>query len=69
MDFNKGYAMVKKNGKWGAVNTNGELEIPCDYALPSDLLDLKVIRLTPEQIEKLDKLVKQSHPNAAGISK
>lgn len=69
LDFNKGYAMVKKNGKWGAVNTKGELEIPCDYDLPSDLLDLKVVRLTPEQIETLDKLVKQRHPNAAGINK
>nr|MBD5376565.1 WG repeat-containing protein [Bacteroides sp.] len=57
MDFNRGYAIVRDfNGKWGAVNTKGELEIPCEYDRHEDLLNLKVIRLTPEQVEMLKKL-------------
>lgn len=57
-DFNQGYAIVSKNGKWGAVNTEGILEIPCEYDKYTDLLDLKVIRLTPEQVQKLDQILK-----------
>ena len=56
MDFNGGYAIVRQGDKWGAVNTQGVLEIPCDYDRPEDLLDLKVIKLTPEQIEMLKKM-------------
>lgn len=56
MDFNRGYAIVRMGDKWGAVNTKGELEIPCEYNRPEDLLDLKVINLTPEQVEQLKKL-------------
>ena len=54
-DFNWGYAIVRKNGLYGAVNSKGELEIPCDYATRDDLLELKVLKLTPEQVEKLKK--------------
>ena len=56
MDFNRGYAIVKMGDKWGAVNTKGELEIPCEYDRHEDLLNLKVIQLTPEQVEMLKKL-------------
>lgn len=52
-DFNGGYGIVRKNGLWGAVNREGELEIPCEYPNLSDLLSLKVFRLTPEQAAKL----------------
>ena len=56
LDFNGGYAIVRMGDKWGAVNTQGVLEIPCEYDRPEDLLDLKVIKLTPEQIEMLKKI-------------
>ncbi len=30
-DFSEGLAGVKKDGKWGFINTDGELVIPCIY--------------------------------------
>ncbi len=57
MDFNAGYAIVRQGDKWGAVNTKGELEIPCEYSRPEDLLDLKVVKLTPDQVEQLKKMI------------
>jgi len=56
-DFNRGYGIVKLNGKWGAVNSKGELEIPCDYERVEDLLDLKVLHLSPEQASELKKIL------------
>ena len=29
--FSEGLAPVKKNGKWGFINTKGDLVIPCEY--------------------------------------
>lgn len=59
-DFNEGYAIVRSNGKWGAVNTEGVLEIPCEFNSYTDLIDLKVIRLTPDQVKKLDKILNKT---------
>lgn len=55
MDYNMGYAVVRLGDRWGALNSKGELEIPCEYSSPADLYDLKVIKLSPEQIEYLKK--------------
>ena len=29
--FHRGFAMVKKNGKWGVIDTTGKVVIPCSY--------------------------------------
>ena len=33
-----GYAAVKKNGKWGAINSNGDIVCEINYNLDENLL-------------------------------
>jgi len=30
-EFSEGIAAVKKNGKWGYINSQGKLIVPCEY--------------------------------------
>ena len=36
-DFNEGYAAVKKNGKWGLIDSKGNLVIPCEKDMIYDV--------------------------------
>ena len=37
--FSEGMAAVKKDGKYGYINTKGELVIPCQFGYASDFIE------------------------------
>ena len=39
--FRNGYCVIRKNNRYGLVNTNGEFTIPCEYTFIANWVDNK----------------------------
>lgn len=57
-DFNGGYGIVVKKGLYGAVDAKGEQVVPCEYEKIGDLLNLHILKLSPQQSAELERLLK-----------